>query len=729
MNERRVCCWWALQLVWLCVLSLVLCACGRAQSSDVAPRDAGASKRKALPSGREVNTHAKFNEKGRAWMVRVSLKNYEAFGVRSPLWDDKAKVFLEKFAAFRFGSNKPESLSAAKRAGDELMATGCADPYLLYIYGNIFFQLGDARKAEPFVRKGFALLEASAYPRYYLYYGAKRLAAIDEEIGGRGQEIETLTRKKMQYLGQAAVDADFANGCQRYYAELAIYEWTCKSGMPTAGEVAFQEMERLPNVDPWVRLLVKGIYHIRKGWQARGSGWASEVAADGWGRFGDELAQARKCLEAAHALHPEYPEAAAQMITVCMGMCGECDEREWFDRAVEAQFDYMDAYRMLLWALRPRWGGSHEEMYQFGVECLNTRRFDTDVPQMFVKALSDIGSELDDWRDAYKRPGVYEHAKAYYDGALAEPSNSGRSNVLQTAHAVAAWGAGRYAEASALFDQLGPGVQADGFSDFKVAPSQVLGETRLRSGPARDTFEQAEALYADGQLLNAVPLYETVRGAVASDSNALFVVNDRLAVLRLKEEYLKGGWINIMPGPELLGWETCNGDWCVEKDGALKGVAKKEDKGQLLLFKCPVGPDYEIRGEVETRYRAGVALGYMKDVTPSFAGFTMDTYKKQVYVGERFLMASSDNLRTEDLGLRNTFHVRVSNGRITAHVNDKPVFVDQAVDPDLWRSDGGQIGVGSTLTRTGSSGFSFRGLQIRKIDRAAPLRGEKRKDP
>jgi len=85
------------------------------------------------------------------------------------------------------------------------------------------------------------------------------------------------------------------------------------------------------------------------------------------------------------------------MIKVLMGVGGSDGDlslRDWFDRAVEAQMDYEPAYNSLLWALTPRWGGSHGKMYQFGLECLATKRFDTCVPEKLIQIVLDIDSEL-----------------------------------------------------------------------------------------------------------------------------------------------------------------------------------------------------------------------------------------------------------------------------------------------------------------------------------------------
>jgi hypothetical protein len=68
-------------------------------------------------------------------------------------------------------------------------------------------------------------------------------------------------------------------------------------------------------------------------------------------------------------------------------------ERDWFDKAVAAQFDYEPAYSSYLWASRPRWAGRSGGMYDFGVECAGTHRYDTRVPRFYMRVLHDIASE------------------------------------------------------------------------------------------------------------------------------------------------------------------------------------------------------------------------------------------------------------------------------------------------------------------------------------------------
>src|SRR5262249_45011701 len=149
--------------------------------------------------------------------------------------------------------------------------------------------------------------------------------------------------------------------------------------------------------------IVEGSYHIKAAWAARGGGFANTVTEEGWRKMAEELALARKCLTEAYRLHPDYPEAATQMISVVMGEPVGLDGpgkslRLWLNRAVEAQFDFDQAYQNYIYANYPRWHGSYLSMYEFGRECADTARFDTRVPYYLVEVLNQIQSDSEgDW--------------------------------------------------------------------------------------------------------------------------------------------------------------------------------------------------------------------------------------------------------------------------------------------------------------------------------------------
>lgn len=667
--------------VQFAVISALLCGCDfldELQKPEAT--NALASRPKSLTdiSVRDGLTQKEFLEQLFQWQREMFLNDYAQSSTKVFPWDTQAGAFLTQYAECESLCGNPEAWNAAKKMGWSLLAAGCSDALVVYAYGSTVYMTEGPEKAEVFLRKSLRLLESSNYSAYYRFLAVRRLQNVLEDLRKNSKEIEKLSRLKWEYLAQAAADKAFSNGNQRYYMALFIKEWgrntRAKADIPPGGEEFIRKLDKNKNVDPWIRLVTKGTYHINKAWEARGSGWASEVTRWGWHIFGKELSRARNCLTEAHALHPEFPEASAFMITVSMGSRGKDKPREWFDRAVFAQFDYLPAYNSMFWAVRPRWGGSHKEMYELGLECLNTERFDTEVPRNFLTALWTIGSELKEWRSAYQQPGVYENLQIFFNGMLNEPTRAADKNYWLSVYAVASWAAGQYPDAKKLFDEVGSRVDKSVFLDWKVEADRVLSDVNLWTGSFRDEFMRAEELFSENQSLEALPLFESLINKLKTNPSALLTVQDRVAVLQTRANFLKGEWFNLISNRNLLGWEKKGGVWTVEPDGTLKGVSRETDDRLMILNKCIVDRDYELRGEVEANSKPSLVLGYSKELMPSFVGIILDKHAAQVSVYRAPDSSSEATKFSVKLEQKNRFLVRVSSGKVTMHVNGKQIF-------------------------------------------------------
>ena len=140
-------------------------------------------------------------------------------------------------------------------------------------------------------------------------------------------------------------------------------------------ELFFKKLAAAPDADRWLVQMLLAQPPFQSRLEIARGGWASEVTDKGWQGFNAHLTKARSLLLQAWKERPNLPEAAHDQITVTMAIGGAAGEdcRFWLDRAVEADFDAPDVYRRFLWAIRPRWGGSHAEMLRFGRECLATQ--------------------------------------------------------------------------------------------------------------------------------------------------------------------------------------------------------------------------------------------------------------------------------------------------------------------------------------------------------------------
>ncbi|OGV54399.1 MAG: hypothetical protein A2X49_15865 [Lentisphaerae bacterium GWF2_52_8] len=262
------------------------------------------------------------------------------------------------------------------------------------------------------------------------------------------------------------------------------------------------EMEKLldlkKSADPWFVRCIKGKSHIILAWDARGNGWASTVKEDGWKGFKEHLKIAKENLSNAWLEHPERPWPAKMMMTVAMGSA--CDNGEtvllWLHRALQARPDYLDAYDSYLFARRPRWGGSHEEMMKLGEECLATARFDTLIPGVYLDALYSIAAEEENfaWRKPFRGKNVEAKLETLFEGLLKSVGNSAKNKLLLQYAFCMAW-TGNHTKAASLIQKIPKDFDAlKGLNNRKIMPfigkKDLEAEIKLFSGPEKQLAQE-----------------------------------------------------------------------------------------------------------------------------------------------------------------------------------------------------------------------------------------------
>ena len=669
-------------------------------------------KPKAIPAGEDAYTWKKYREAEEALDVKKGVEYYEKYGSKSSLWDRQVKSLLVDLAREKFNTKSSKTISRGFLDRIEaVVELGCDDPYIIYLHAKLLKSVQGNKKAEPVAERALNLLEKSQYPPMYKFFAARRLQWIYQGNPSKKEMLSEIRCKKMTYLAQAAAQKCFANGNQRFYMVDVLREWNHGVHMPEKVDVLLAELEKTADVDPWIHLMVKGLYHNTKGWNARGGGYADTVTQEGWEIFREELAIATGFFVEAHEMHPEFPEAATEMISIAVASCGENKERMWFDRAVAAQMDYGYAYRKYLWGLWPRWGGSHKQMYRFGLECLNTGRFDTDVPEYFRLVLKEIGTEVDDWRTPLRGPGVYENLKKYYLGMYSEPTRKDKQVFWKSSLGMTAWVTGNYADAQEIFDELGDKLDDCAFTNYDTDKTIALAETRLMTGAHREVFSKAEGFFNNNQFQEARPLYEDLRAKMKGDRD-LFIINDRLVILEIKNIYIKGEWVDLNPDQSMAGWLSQRGKWSVEKkDGSLKGETTGKENSIMCLNGFNINGNYEIRGQVEAEYMSGINLGcYNKN----FLTVHIDRYRKRLGLGRQFY-AAKKVVPIEQLPAKIDFNITVKDGSVTVSLNGKTYFENEPIRSHWWNPRVGKIGVGQYFGKSKGHVIKYRNLQIRKL--------------
>jgi hypothetical protein len=396
-----------------------------------APQTAGAP----LPSSLDAPSEKDFRKIYTAWLDRTIMAHY-------PADKDPTGAAFVRDAINIVGANPPFGVPPrlVKRArAFDLQAA--SDPGLLFMIACV--EPPTQRRQDAFA-KALSLLPDSKYPKFISF-----LAALNAKRPGGGKNAKpdkAQDKVSLQYLSAGFSDDSFLPG------EMAALRWYVDS--PNFEAFFTRNKDKMidifkyaPSVAPWVKEYVMGVSFVNAAWAARGGDWAANVTQAGWQGFAENLAAARIHLVNSWKDNPHDPAAATEMITVCMGESEETDTmRSWFDRAVAADFDYIPAYSTLRWGMRPRWGGSYEQMNAFGQECAATGRYDTMVPNERIAIALDISDDAQDRGDQFKDPEIARQVLTVLDTYFALPRPIIRVPFSHTLAAIVADKVGRKEE-------------------------------------------------------------------------------------------------------------------------------------------------------------------------------------------------------------------------------------------------------------------------------------------
>ena len=136
---------------------------------------------------------------------------------------------------------------------------------------------------------------------------------------------------------------------------------------------------------PTPRIALANLYRDYA-WQARGSGYADTVTADGWKLFDERLKKAQALLDEARALKTQDAEACYSQVIVAKGLGLPREKMEdAFNRGVEIDPDFTPLYSAKAEYLLPRWHGADGDWQAFATEAADKRKGDDgDILYMFI---------------------------------------------------------------------------------------------------------------------------------------------------------------------------------------------------------------------------------------------------------------------------------------------------------------------------------------------------------
>lgn len=208
--------------------------------------------------------------------------------------------------------------------------------------------------------------------------------------------------------------------------------------------------------------LVRGIYGVYAAWKIRGSGWVPKDVDNFW----DRLREADADLNRAAELLPQDPTPWAWMLWTAKGLQFDHDEEQRrFNEAIKRSPGHRAAHSFYLDAIKPKWGGSREQVEAFAADTLKRARPGSHMLVVIPEAIVELaeydaphGQSKPDPASYYARPDIVAQLRSAND--LLFRSDRFKMNMdtprTRAWFAYALWKAGLLDEAAEHLRIIGP---------------------------------------------------------------------------------------------------------------------------------------------------------------------------------------------------------------------------------------------------------------------------------
>lgn len=675
---------------------------------------------KPIPAGEAAVTAEDAVEYEIDFNMRTAVEAYKKVGSRDDAWDEATIDFLTEAARHFSSAKNCKTRVELVGIAEPLIESGCDDPLVTYVLGAM---LDDLRQDEAsrarglrFVERAYEGLVERDYPASRRFAAANRIWRSVKKDRNQTEKADKFRALAKQHALQAVLqdNLDTHDGRTLYDH---VNGFATSLSLDERGEFC-AALKKHAEASPFVVNMVVGEYHIDAAWKARGTSFAGDVTEEGWKGFGEHIELSRDAFEKAWEAAPDRPEAATAMIKVAMGSSSSArnEMRKWFDRAITAQLDYLTAYSNLMYGLLPRWHGSHELIYEFGVECMETERYDTNVPYEFCDAVWRIMRDNQgSLGNRYaKKPGLYEKTSIVCQRYIERPD--GEANILwwKTVWLCFAYLSDHWDDAARLLEELDADLDEDALGRFPLSANEVVSAVRLNTSPHA---EKILAAFRDADLGDLQQAVEELTKLLAEEDLNSFVatqVKSRVQALLWTLDFEKGEPVSLVPKANLHGWKVVGGSWTQTPSGDLRGVSDKS--GVILQCESELGTHWEISGEVshgKSPYNAWDAgILFLSNGRPEFSMMFNPTQSWVAAGPHRRLKRNRESFEAD--GNTTQFVVRVEGDTMNVWLNDELVIEDKEIDGLSYATTTG-LAIGAKYTWNGST-LTYRNLKLSQID-------------
>lgn len=276
---------------------------------------------------------------------------------------------------------------------------------------------------------------------------------------------------------------------------------------PSEADGLLKALTAAPALDPWLKKTLEAKRLAKEAARSRSSSFKTLAGL----ASRDASEEALEAAEEAWKANPELPEAPL----IALETSKPSEAKEWFQRAVAAQFDCLPAYELFIKANAK----SPETLAALARDCVRTGRYDTRVPFLHFDCLARWSASLppEKWQEPFKAPGEREALLALLAGLKTSEAVSDRERaelLLKTAYALA-W-AGEKGKALELLKEADPKLRAPQGAPWSRFPRAVLESSLLVEGsPFAELCQSLDKALENGQRDEAAALARELAKAEA----------------------------------------------------------------------------------------------------------------------------------------------------------------------------------------------------------------------
>jgi hypothetical protein len=532
------------------------------------------------------------------YATRIYRDAYLKVGKKNPAWDAAALDLLDaaaRMAAYRdlprgwvYDTPSDKDMHALAVAARE---RGCDDPLVFRIFAATLAR----EQWNPALTQTAMRMLDELQERHYPPVHRAMLAGKILGVTGNA-EAGDVAAALIESLAAAACAKEYQGIDRRFVLETVR---GLLDGVPGGLSQLAGKLRSRPDADPWLASVILGEVEIARGGRAQNSNRIVQMVGEPPQDPKSHWEAAREHLLKAWTLHRDYPEPAVLLMRLAEAGGGAAEDtpRLWFDHAAAAQFDWTPAYTEMRQHLVNC--DDVDAIYAFGVECLKTGRYDTDVPWRFLVVLSDI--QLVTKSDAYwRRPEVYANLCEFFRKNAQDTRNK-NMDFFHSQEALLAYGAGHFQDARKALDKVGDRMVKHGV--FLVNAGDVdlaIARTYALTGPLAVQVQAMEKADQAGQAEQAAQACRQMLATLDRADKGRPYLRDRLVTTQIEARCAAGEWTPVQPDTDLAGWSATVGQWSVDDKGGLVGKWNPSDPcAAMLLCHAKIGPNFELMGHAE----------------------------------------------------------------------------------------------------------------------------------